>query len=157
MIYEVTEIPGSDEYLAHHGILGQKWGVRRFQNPDGTLTAEGKARYFSKRETGKFARKVKRYSDNPNNPDFDRISKAPQIKAIASKLKKSWDTLGAVEKNVGSKLRKTEEDYFGRKDHDKWAAKAARKIWEEELDEQTKSVFPLKEYIATWVSDFPIL
>lgn len=32
-------------YLMHHGILGQKWGVRRYQNPDGTLTAEGKARY----------------------------------------------------------------------------------------------------------------
>lgn len=32
-------------YLMHHGILGQKWGVRRFQNSDGTLTAEGKARY----------------------------------------------------------------------------------------------------------------
>lgn len=32
-------------YLAHHGILGQKWGVRRFQNADGTLTAEGRARY----------------------------------------------------------------------------------------------------------------
>lgn len=29
----------------HHGIKGQKWGVRRFQNEDGTLTAEGKARY----------------------------------------------------------------------------------------------------------------
>ena len=31
--------------LAHHGIKGQKWGVRRFQNVDGTLTAEGKAHY----------------------------------------------------------------------------------------------------------------
>ncbi|MBP5595209.1 MAG: hypothetical protein J6Y02_07490, partial [Pseudobutyrivibrio sp.] len=32
-------------YLAHHGILGQKWGVRRYQNPDGSLTAAGKKRY----------------------------------------------------------------------------------------------------------------
>jgi len=31
--------------LYHHGIKGQKWGVRRFQNPDGTLTEAGKKRY----------------------------------------------------------------------------------------------------------------
>lgn len=40
-------------YLQHHGILGQKWGVRRFQNPDGTRTAEGKKRYSSDGEVGK--------------------------------------------------------------------------------------------------------
>lgn len=33
--------------LYHHGIKGQKWGVRRYQNPDGTLTAEGKKRYLN--------------------------------------------------------------------------------------------------------------
>ena len=33
--------------LYHHGIKGQKWGVRRYQNEDGTLTEEGKKRYNS--------------------------------------------------------------------------------------------------------------
>ena len=33
-------------YLKHHGIKGQKWGVRRYQNPDGSLTPEGKERYM---------------------------------------------------------------------------------------------------------------
>ena len=34
-----------EEYLAHHGTKGQRWGVRRFQNSDGSLTAAGKLRY----------------------------------------------------------------------------------------------------------------
>ena len=34
-------------YLMHHGIKGQKWGLRRFQNADGTLTPDGKKRYGS--------------------------------------------------------------------------------------------------------------
>ena len=32
------------DYLAHHGVKGQRWGVRRFQNPDGSLTEKGKRR-----------------------------------------------------------------------------------------------------------------
>lgn len=34
-------------YIAHHGIKGQKWGRRRFQNKDGSLTPEGVRRYGS--------------------------------------------------------------------------------------------------------------
>ena len=44
MTYYIGTIPVSP-YLEHFGIKGQKWGDRRFQNEDGSLTAAGRARY----------------------------------------------------------------------------------------------------------------
>ena len=35
--------------LYHHGVKGMKWGVRRYQNPDGSLTSAGKNRNYNKR------------------------------------------------------------------------------------------------------------
>ena len=58
--------------LYHHGIKGQKWGERRFQNSDGSLTAAGKARYYDsqgnltasgKKEYLKQYKKYKKLSD----------------------------------------------------------------------------------------------
>lgn len=56
-------------YLSHHGIKGQKWGIRRYQNPDGTLTEEGKKRLAQYREK-EFGKLDKRFDK--------RISKAKQ-------------------------------------------------------------------------------
>lgn len=44
-----------DNFLMHHGVKGQKWGVRNYQNPDGTLTEAGRKRYLND-PTGKFDR-----------------------------------------------------------------------------------------------------
>lgn len=41
------EITTMENVLYHHGIAGMKWGVRRYQNADGSLTAAGKKRYYN--------------------------------------------------------------------------------------------------------------
>ena len=58
--------------LTHHGIMGMKWGIRRYQNADGTLTAEGKARYGSADNIPKSSLQLKQEAaravvDNPNS------------------------------------------------------------------------------------------
>ena len=51
--------------LYHHGIKGQKWGVRRYQNADGTLTPAGKRRIQkeAKKDAKEFARAKMYYGD----------------------------------------------------------------------------------------------
>lgn len=52
-------------YLMHYGVLGQKWGTRRYQNPDGSLTAEGREHYglgYTNGEVQKYSGKHAKYN-----------------------------------------------------------------------------------------------
>lgn len=42
----------NNDTLTHHGVLGQKWGVRRYQNAGGSLTSKGKERYGNTKSGG---------------------------------------------------------------------------------------------------------
>ena len=60
--YLAYRIKYSDE-LYHYGVKGQKWGIRRYQNPDGSLTDEGYARYGVDPTSGEMSSDGKRLYD----------------------------------------------------------------------------------------------
>ena len=57
--------------LKHYGVLGMKWGVRRYQNKDGSLTATGKRRYSSGTRYGA------ENSDKTSERDHSKSNKSP--------------------------------------------------------------------------------
>lgn len=92
-----------NDNLKHHGVKGQKWGIRRFQNKDGSLTPDGYKRYGSKtnlekeypQDVKKSLSKTKNAIDKSNNAintakkfNDKRVKKAAEdkIKTDLSKL-----------------------------------------------------------------------
>ena len=96
-------IVSSDE-LYHYGIRGQRWGVRRFQNENGSLTDAGKKRY--QRDSVRGARKI---AKDLNTLDEDlatnkyRLAKAKQ-KGAKSNIKKYSEATKATEKAISNLL-----------------------------------------------------
>jgi hypothetical protein len=87
MPYQIYLRPAYPNELYHHGIKGQKWGIRRFQNPDGTLTAAGKKRYI--KGDGKLTRKGnKAYKKDEN------LKKSIDIERDSSAKAKAMEDLG---------------------------------------------------------------
>ena len=84
--------------LLHYGIKGMKWGVRRYQNKDGTLTAQGEARY--NRDKRENAAKKKENRIDLSEPDPKRWAKEDLERA-----KKTVD----AGSNLAKELKKLEE------------------------------------------------
>ena len=105
--------------LTHYGILGQKWGVRRYQNKDGTLTNAGKKRYDS---------------------EMDKLKKEERILKNKQRTKAKMDKLEAKRKEL-EELRKATEDQKRKNKNDKAEKDAPEKKSVKSMsDEELRSV-----------------
>lgn len=96
----------NSETLAHHGIIGQKWGVRRYQNSDGSLTAEGKKR--KNRDQSKVASSdsIKNISNQELRNKINRLELEQRYKRL---IKDSYEPkkVNKGRKFVGDILKKS--------------------------------------------------
>ena len=108
--------------LAHHGILGQKWGVRRFQNADGSLTSAGKKRVSSDYKKASVA------GDNDLMRNYTQL--------YVNAYNKTADKLnsGGIEKFNAEQKKKHGDNYSSRKEYEEEYEKLLDKMMSEEFE-----------------------
>ena len=99
-------------YLAHHGIKGMKWGIRRFRNHDGSLTLEGKKRYGVNRAGEKYGVVDKGretssvYGKRSGNGYIDSryTATGSEIETVARKMEETANLLVDAYANAGGEV-----------------------------------------------------
>ncbi len=93
--------------LYHHGIKGQRWGIRRYQNKDGTLTNDGQKRYLKEQYIRKAVGEYSRQYNKASRMSDEADAKWSEAKALYAKTGKNAVT--RILNNIRNKTAITEE------------------------------------------------
>ena len=101
----------SNDELAHHGIKGQRWGVRRFQNADGSLTSAGEKRYGDGDSGSSGSSNGSKSSNQQNLSEKDRKKaekeKKKAIKKFENNVANNWsDSYNKATEVMNEELKK---------------------------------------------------
>ena len=100
----------SSNELTHHGIKGMRWGVRRYQNEDGSLTYSGKKRALRMRDQYTKFSKDKKYRDKDGNLTYSGRKKDLRMKERYSELTgKQLRGYAVVKNNQSKNVKKTNQ------------------------------------------------
>ena len=92
-----------EDELQHHGIRGQKWGIRRFQNKDGTRTPAGKRRekyQTVSQEAKEVLKNRNKYTDQELQAKVNRLNNAARLRDLSGKDTEKFDALDTYTKGA---------------------------------------------------------
>ena len=142
--------------LMHYGILGMKWGIRRYQNPDGTLTAEGKRKYGKLGESYSKLRTAKKNYSKSYSKAYRYSSTHPISQYIGKTQRKKSDDNWAQAYKDGVKANEALKGY--RKEKQKLKrSKGVKNIGDQKVSSNTKLVKNGKEWFEKFKSENPEL